>query len=228
MTSALRLVVFDVDGTLIDSQDFIVAAMTRAFDQIGRAVPARADILSIVGLSLPQAVAQLVPDMSDAEVHETADLYKAAFVALRSERGGEAHAPLYAGARAALERLGQQDELFLGVATGKAMRGLDHMLDTHDLRSFFHTLQTADHHPSKPHPSMLMQTLKDTGVEAVQAVMIGDTSYDIDMARAAGFHAIGVGWGYHPAAQLKQSGAQTVIDHFDDLDAALNDIWANT
>ncbi len=221
----LRLVVFDMDGTLIDSQDFIVEAMQRAFAAMGQAAPARADILSIVGLSLPQAVARLAPDMDAAAVAEGTAQYKQAFIDLRAARGGEAAAPMYDGARAALETLHARDEVFLGVATGKARRGLDHAYHAHDIGHFFHTSQTADDHPSKPHPSMLTRTLADTGVEPSQAVMIGDTTFDIEMGRAAGFRTIGVSWGYHPVAALHAAGADVVIDSFDGLDPVLAQFW---
>ena len=221
----LRLVVFDMDGTLIDSQDFIAEAMSRAFTAMGRPAPARPDILSIVGLSLPQAVARLAPDMDAAAVEQGAELYKRSFIALREERGGEASAPLYPGAREALERLQPRDELFLGVATGKARRGLDHAFRAHDIGHFFHTSQTADDHPSKPHPSMLHAALTETGVEPGNAVMVGDTTYDIEMGRAAGCRTIGVSWGYHPVSALSAAGADLVIEGFDALDAALKSVW---
>lgn len=221
----LRLVVFDVDGTLIDSQDFIVEAMNRAFAAMGRAPLPRAEVLSIVGLSLPDAIGRLVPELSSVQIAEAAQLYKDMFIQLRAEKGGEAAAPLYPGARAALEALHARDEVLLGVATGKARRGLDHAYDAHDLRQFFVTSQTADHHPSKPHPSMLRAALAETGVEAAQAVMIGDTSFDMEMGRAAGYRTIGVTWGYHPAEALVQAGADVLIDSYADLPAALDQIW---
>lgn len=224
----LKLVVFDMDGTLIDSQDFIVEAMTRAFTHMGLAVPPRAQILSIVGLSLPQAVARLAPDLSPEEVQAGAAHYKQAFLHIRAERGGEAAAPMYPGARAALERLHPRDEVFLGVATGKARRGLHHAFTAHDIGHFFHTSQTADDHPSKPHPAMLYATLEETMVEPEESVMIGDTTFDIEMGRAAGFRTIGVSWGYHPVADLHAAGADLVIDTFDALDDALEQLWSQT
>lgn len=222
----LKLVVFDMDGTLIDSQDFIVEAMTRAFNHMNLTVPPRADILSIVGLSLPQAVAQLAPQLSDDEVDAGAGIYKQAFLHLRAEKGGEGASPMYPGAYAALQRLHPRDEVFLGVATGKARRGLEHAFDAHKIGQFFHTSQTADDHPSKPNPSMLLSALDETMVEPEDSVMIGDTTFDIDMGRAAGFRTIGVSWGYHPVADLKAAGADLIIDTFDALDDALNHLWS--
>ncbi|MBN2907619.1 MAG: HAD-IA family hydrolase [Rhodobacteraceae bacterium] len=224
--SDLRLVVFDVDGTLIDSQDFIVAAMTRAFGQMGLTVPPRAEILSIVGLSLPEAIARLAPTLDADAVAGGVAIYRESFFALRAESGGEGVVPMYPGARAALDRLAARDEVLLGVATGKARRGVVHFVESHGLHGMFQTTQTADDHPSKPHPSMLLAALGETGVAAGQAVMIGDTSFDIQMGRAAGFRTIGVAWGYHPVADLHAAGADRVIDTFDALDAALLEIWS--
>ena len=111
----------------------------------------------------------------------------------------------------------------MGVATGKSRRGLDHVLEAHGLRRFFVTEQVADHHPSKPHPSMVQAALAETGVAPEDAVMIGDTSFDIDMGRAAGVRTVGVGWGYHGAGRLER--ADIVIDAFSALPAALETVW---
>ncbi|MEO0679341.1 MAG: HAD-IA family hydrolase [Pseudomonadota bacterium] len=218
----LRLVVFDVDGTLIDSQAFILAAMRRGFDAVGRAAPPDAAILSIVGLSLPEAVRRLAPDLPGPRAEALVDAYRRAFRAQREDSGGEAASPLYPGARAALRRLAAQPATLLGVATGKARRGLDHALAAHGLDGLFQTLQTSDLHPSKPHPSMLQATLRDAGVEAGRAAMVGDSSYDMQMARSAGLFAIGVAWGYHDADALRAAGAEAVIDRFEALDAVLD------
>ncbi|UWP95685.1 HAD-IA family hydrolase [Aliiroseovarius crassostreae] len=223
--SDLKLVVFDVDGTLIDSQDVIVEAMSRSFADMGVAIPTRQEILSIVGLSLQEAIATLVPDMPEAEVAQAADGYKDMFVKLRAEKGGEAAAPMYPGARAALEQLHARDEVLLGVATGKAKRGLDHAYQAHDIGHFFLTSQTADTHPSKPHPSMLHATLAETGADAQRAVMIGDTTFDISMGVAAGFRTIGVTWGYHDTQQLLAAGADLLIDSYEALIPALETLW---
>lgn len=218
----LRLAVFDMDGTLIDSQDLIVTAMQEAFDGVGLPAPDRVGMLSVVGLSLPLAMEVLVPEAGAAAHADLTARYRAAFLRQREEMGAEAMAPLYPGARAALERLAAQDDLLLGVATGKARRGLNHTLTSHDLGRFFHTTQTADDHPSKPDPSMLMRCLAETGADAGRAVMIGDTDFDIRMGRAAGFATIGVAWGYHPVARLEAAGADIVIGGFAELDAALD------
>ena len=219
----LRLVVFDVDGTLMDSQDFILMAMARAFALAGYPAPSKADVLAIVGLSLEKAVSVLLPGLGVDENARAVALYRQSFLDLRAELGGEAKVPLYPGARAALERLHKVEDILLGVATGKAKRGLDHAYESHGIGHYFITSQTADFHPSKPHPSMLRQALRDTGVEAAKAVMVGDTEYDMEMGRAAGFATIGVSWGYHPLSRL--GAADVIIDNFAELDAALQSVW---
>ncbi len=222
--SPLRLVIFDVDGTLIDSQDFIVAAMRRAFAEAGRPAPPDAATLGIVGLSLPQAMEVLVPGVPGAGRDRLVQLYKDSFLFLREQGGGKADAPFYPGAREALERLDGAGYL-LSIATGKARRGLDHMLDSHGLRRFFTGTQTADDAPSKPHPGMVLNCLAATGVAAAEAVVVGDTEYDMAMARAAGARAVGVGWGYHSSERLRRGGAERIVGDFAALDAVLDEIW---
>ncbi|MEE9454262.1 MAG: HAD-IA family hydrolase [Paracoccaceae bacterium] len=226
--SDLKLVVFDVDGTLIDSQDVIFEAMSRTFRRMNRPVPSKAKTLSVVGLSLEEAVAKIAPDLTDTEVIAGADMYRRSFIEMRGETGGEAHAPLYPGALSALERLHSIDEILLGVATGKARRGLDHAYETHDIGHFFATSQTADGHPSKPHPAMLESALFETGCDAARAVMIGDTEFDIEMGKAAGFTTIAVSWGYHPLERLAGSSPDFIIDDFYALHAVLDEIWAGS
>ena len=220
----LRLVIFDVDGTLIDSQDYILAAMTRAFATAGLPAPAAQATLGIVGLSLPEAMDVLIPDLAATDRDRLVQLYKDSFRAIREESGGEAHSPFYPGARAALDRLDSAGYL-MSIATGKARRGLNHMLDSHGLAPLFVGTQTADDAPSKPHPGMVLNCLAATGVEACDAVVVGDTEYDMAMARAAGVRALGVGWGYHPEDRLARGGAERILADFAALDAALDAIW---
>jgi phosphoglycolate phosphatase len=219
-----RLVIFDVDGTLIDSQDFILAAMRRAFALAGRPAPSDAATLGIVGLSLPQAMEVLAPGAPGAGRDRLVQLYKDSFRALREAGGGEALSPFYPGAREALERLDGAGYM-LSIATGKARRGLDHMLDAHGLRRLFTGTQTADDAPSKPHPGMVLNCLAATGVERQHAVVVGDTEYDMAMARAAGARAVGVDWGYHSTERLLRGGAERIVSDFAALDAALDEIW---
>lgn len=222
MTARSRLVVFDVDGTLVDSQAVIVASMGDAFAAEGMVPPSRSDILGIVGLSLPKAMMRLTPD---GPIERMVQSYKDSFVARRAAEGSAQSSPLYPGARVMLERLQTMPDIALGIATGKSRRGLDLLIEAHGLEGMFVTQQVADYHPSKPHPAMLHAALDETFVEAGDAVMIGDTTYDMQMAEAAGIPFIGVSWGYHPVSHL--TGAATVLTEFSELDAALNDLWGS-
>ncbi len=221
MSAPLRLVIFDVDGTLVDSQVSIVTAMTAAFQAVGVPVPDRAAILSIVGLSLDQAMEQLVPDQPLVTRDRLVAAYKDAYHANRLQLGAGS-APLYPGARAMLQRLHAVPEILLGIATGKSRRGLDALLEAHDLARYFVTQQVADHHPSKPHPSMVLTAMDQAGTTPADTVMIGDTRFDMQMAQAAGVSGIGVDWGYHPAHSLQ---TPHILSDFDQLPATLTRLW---
>ncbi|MDM7255673.1 MAG: HAD-IA family hydrolase [Paracoccus sp. (in: a-proteobacteria)] len=213
----MKLIVFDVDGTLVDSQNLINAAMASAFEGAGLAPLPMSTVLSIVGLSLPQAIARLAPGADATTQARIVEGYKESFMGARKSDP----APLYPGARDCLDRLRPREDALLGIATGKSRRGLDAMLAHHDLARHFVTAQVADDHPSKPHPSMLYRALAETG--ARQAVMIGDTVFDIEMAANAGVPAIGVSWGYHPAEALAAAGAMAVVEDYAALSAALEE-----
>lgn len=199
----LRLVIFDVDGTLVDSQGAILGAMAQAFAEVEQPMPAQAEVLAIVGLSLDAAMLRLAPEQDEVTRAAMVAAYRAAFRVERAQSGASRTAPFYPGMRALLDRLQARDDLLLGVATGKSARGLNALIAAHGLERCFVTRQTADHHPSKPHPSMIEAALSETGVAPRDAVMIGDTTFDLDMAHAAGVPAIGVGWGYHPVTALR-------------------------
>ncbi len=216
--SGVRLAVFDCDGTLVDGQAAICDAMERAFTDADMEPPPRYDIRRIVGLSLPQAVRHLTPDASEGARARVVAGYKNAYRAARAAQTLEE--PLYDGIAGVLRAL--HDEGWqLAVATGKSDRGLHHCLETHGLRDLFVSLQTADRHPSKPDPAMLIAAMTDAKATAADTVMIGDTSFDMEMAISAGVRAVGVAWGYHPSEELRAHGAQCVVDTMDELKAAL-------
>lgn len=202
-----KLAVFDCDGTLVDSQHSICTAMIRAFEGEKLLAPDRATILSVVGLSLPLAMARLLPE-AEADYHDyLSESYKLAFQQLRRENA--VSEPLYPGIAELIRQL-DADGWLLGVATGKSDRGLQLCLTHHGIHAHFVTLQTADRHPSKPHPSMLLAAMAEAGAAPETTVMIGDTSFDIDMALTAGACALGVGWGYHTPQDLIAAGAHSV------------------
>ena len=215
------LIVFDCDGTLVDSQANIIRAMIDTFDRHGLAHPDHHLIRRVVGLSLIEAMQALLPD-ADARMHDAlAQDYKLAFQRLRSNNG-LLEEPLFPGVRALLAKLADAGHL-LGVATGKSDRGLALCLDHHGLTGRFHTLQTADRHPSKPHPSMLEAAMADVGATPAETLMLGDTMFDMEMAVNAGVRAIGVDWGYHDRDELVQSGASIVLEAADALLPLLNE-----
>lgn len=216
----MKLVVFDVDGTLIDSHALIIEAMETAFEAVGLKPPGHDMILSTVGLSLPEAIEYLLPGSRKAQLDEIVGGYRNAFLAGKVSD----EAPLYPGARECLMTLAGRDDLLLGVATGKSRRGLDVVLEHHGLSGFFVTCQTADGHPSKPHPEMLFSACSCAGVDPSRTVMIGDTEFDMNMAKTAGTGAIGVSWGYHSPETLRQIGVP-VAEDFPDLHRMIEE-WA--
>lgn len=215
-----RLAVFDCDGTLVDSQANICRAMEAAYAALDLPVPPRPAIRGIVGLSLVEAVAKLSPDATADRHRDLAAAYKQAFWAMRADGTLDAE-PLYDGLVALLDALAA-DGWALGVATGKSDRGLGLLLAHHGLTDRFVTLQTADRHPSKPHPAMLEAAMAQAGADPHMTAMIGDTSYDMAMARAAGVRAVGVTWGYHREALLREAGAQAIAHACADVRGCLS------
>ncbi|MBL6935413.1 MAG: HAD-IA family hydrolase [Alphaproteobacteria bacterium] len=216
-TERLRLAVFDLDGTLVDSLHIIVEAMTNACRTHGLPPLPSEQVRRIVGLPLLEAIAILLPGEETTRHGDLAQSYRTAFHDLR--QGDDFEEPLYPGALAALDTL-ESAGFLLGIATGKSHRGLVKTLENHDLERRFVTLQTADQGPGKPAPHMLQRALAEAGADNVDSVMIGDTVFDMEMARAAGVPAIGVAWGYHESGDLLNSGAALVVEHFDDVPAA--------
>ena len=209
-----RLAIFDCDGTLVDSQINICLAMEDCFARAGLEAPCRERARRVVGLSLVEAMRAMLPE-ADPEFHVTlAEDYKLAFHRLRGQ--GLVDEPLYEGVADLIDAL-DTDGWLLGIATGKSDRGLGLCLAHHGLSRRFVTLQTADRHPSKPHPSMVEQAMADAGADRASTIMIGDTSFDMAMARAAGVTAIGVAWGYHEPRELRDAGAHHVADHPSDI-----------
>lgn len=217
------LVIFDCDGTLVDSQHSIVAAMTAAWRGIGLADPDPAAVRRVVGLSLVDAIAALLPEASCERHLALAEDYKHAF--LMQRQAGTTHEPLFPGIRETLHALDRAG-ILMGIATGKSHRGLTSTLATHDLAGLFVTLQTADHAPGKPDPGMVEQALAESGAERERTLVVGDTVYDVEMARRAGVPAIGVAWGYHSPRELAAAGARCVVRDADELTPVILDLLA--
>jgi len=215
----MQLIIFDCDGTLVDSQHAICAAMAHAFSALTLPVPTRDRVLDIVGLSLPQVFAVLAGDQPDSVQAKLVELYRAGGP---GPHAGAARDPLFAGVAELIAALACRDDVVLGIATGKSRRGVARILEREAWSGHFLTIQTADDHPSKPHPAMIVQAMAEVGADASTTIMVGDTSYDMEMAVNAGVHGIGVGWGYHAPARLLQAGARLIIDEAADLMAVID------
>jgi phosphoglycolate phosphatase len=213
----VKLVIFDVDGTLVDSQKIIVAAQRIAFESHGLEPPSRERSLSIVGLSLMEAFTALAGPK--APVADLVEAYKNAFGRLRMDPAHEE--PLFPGAAETLDWLMAHEAALLGIATGKSRRGVAHLLERHRWDRVFATVQTADDAPSKPHPGMLERAMEEVGARPEDTVMIGDSSFDMAMARAAGVLPIGVSWGFQPVAALREAGADRIVDSYAELKESL-------
>ena len=204
-----RLAIFDCDGTLVDNEGTILAAVEETFAIHGLTVPPPKVRRGVIGLGLFEAMARLAPDQDEDVQRQLTETYKSCFFRARQE--GRVEEPLFDGVLDLIDDL-ERDGWVLAVATGKSDRGLKHCLDGHGIHARFVSLQTADRHPSKPHPSMVEQALADAGASPRTCFVVGDTAYDMSMARAAGAGALGAGWGYHDDAELLAGGAQLIAE----------------
>jgi len=215
----LRLAIWDVDGTIVDSRTTISACMDRAFERHGLKAPGYERTRTMVGLGLFEGIAELVePGTSDDMIAALCASYKEAFVAHRSEPGFSEQ--LYAGAMQSIRQLSENNWL-LAISTGKSRRGLDAIFKTHDLEKYFDTIWCADDGPGKPSPFMCQEAMGAVGAEPHETLMIGDAVHDMRMARAAGITAYGVTWGFGTEAELEKSGAHKVHKSFEDLNTSL-------
>ena len=207
----LKLAIWDMDGTIVDSRDVIQTAMTRAFEMCGLPGPAYDDTRKVVGLGLHEVCQILAPDYHD--VPGLTEAYKQAFVARRSEP--DFAEPLYDGAIETLERLANEGWL-IAMATGKSHRGIRAIFEMHPLEPYFDTIWCADDGPGKPHPFMVEQAMAALGAEPHQSVMIGDAIHDITMGRNAGVHTIGA------AEELEAVGVHELVHEYAALNTALD------
>lgn len=217
----MKLVVFDMDGTLIDSSAFITSTLHEAFETNGLPAVSEAQARNIIGLSLEVALEQL-SGLSGGELDELVTLYRKTYRQKLMEQHDQE--PLYAGAKETLLELHKRPDIVLAIATGKGLSGVDRILALHGLTDLFVSKQTPDHNPSKPDPGMLFRAMEETGAESCDTVMIGDTSYDIDMAIAANTGALGVTWGSHDVQTLADCGAHVIVDQYSHVVDAIDDI----
>ncbi len=203
--SEKALILFDVDGTIFNSKSIILGGFVKAFKTVGKDVPDESDITRTIGLSLKTAIAQMAPSLNEEDIVRVMHAYKECFVGVRNK------APFYPGMRRLIGALAQYPHLTIGAATGKELRGLNPMLENNGMSGWFTVRQTPDNHPSKPHPSMIWEAIKTGDFHPNRVVMIGDTSFDIDMAHAADVKSIGVTWGYH-GIELRASKPSVLVN----------------
>lgn len=210
----MKLVIFDMDGTLVDSVALTVEAATVAFEALGQAVPDDALIRSVSGLNLHVGVSRLAPDADEAMIEALGKRYRQEY---HDRVSANLREPLFPGTVEVLEALSARDDTFLALATGKELHGATRVLSTHNILPLFSSLQTPDNNMSKPHPEMIHTAMAAVGAKPTQTVMIGDTSHDIKMAVAAKVPSIGVSWGYHAVDELNDAGANAIIDDYSQL-----------
>jgi phosphoglycolate phosphatase len=216
----VKLIIFDIDGTLVDSQNLIVETQRRTFLAHGIEPPTRERSLSIVGLSLLEAFTVLVgPEGPAAAMVET---YRSTFRAVVADPRFQE--PLFPQALETLRALHRRDDVLLGIATGKSRRGVERLLALPGWGGLFSTIQTADDAPSKPHPGMILQAMSETGIAPASTFMIGDSTYDMIMTRAAGATPVGVSWGYHASDDLREAGAVAIVESYAELAPLLDEL----
>lgn len=210
----IKLFVFDFDGTLSDSAQFICDTMKQAFNSHDKSPPSDHVVRQIIGLQLEQAIRVIDQELSQADVVKIAKNYRDIYRTQRQK--GALTDSLFSGAQDVLELINVQDHL-AGIATGKSRRGLEGDIERYQIAHYFIGYETSDHHPSKPHPAMLQSMIQQSGLNETDTIMIGDTTYDMQMAKSAGALAIGVSWGCHTVDQLKQAGADYIVTDFSQL-----------
>ncbi len=210
-----KLIIFDCDGTLVDSQHAIISAMQQGADICHLPRPLAEDIRKCVGMSLENCAYTLYPDLSASLLKKLVESYKDIFHQQRLQADYEE--PLYPEAETVIRQLAKYDHLILAIATGKARRGLDHTLAYHNLSDCFTLLKTSDDGPGKPHPHILLQALDETGIFSHNSLMIGDTTFDMEAGKRANCHTCGVTWGYHSEQDLHQKGADHIVHTYPDL-----------
>lgn len=217
---SLKLAIWDMDGTIVDSREVISTSMVRAFETVGLIPPSYDETRQIVGLALEEACRRLAPEhTSDDTLAHLVEAYRQAFIARRTEE--DFKEPLYDGAVETLERLANDDWL-IAMATGKSRRGIDAIFSMHPLAQYFDTIHCADDGPGKPHPAMCLEAMKKIGTEPHESLMIGDAVFDMQMGRAAGLHSLGVTWGFGTREELEAAGAHHISEAYDELNLELD------
>ena len=214
----MRLVIFDMDGTLIDSEALIVDTVNSAFRDANEALPDVQAIRAVSGITARDAIVYLAPNADAARV----DVLLEGFSTHYRRNAGQAREPMFAGALEALDRLQADPETILAIATDKAYSDAVTLLERHGIVGRFNSIETPTHNRGKPDPQMIETAMSKAGAERHQPVMLGDTTHDMKTAKAGGVKAVGVAWGYHQPVDLRAAGADVVIERFEQLDGAID------
>ncbi|MBT4738964.1 MAG: HAD-IA family hydrolase [Rhodospirillaceae bacterium] len=220
--SELSLVILDLDGTLVDSRQLIIHIMNVAADEAGIPHPTDEATGRIIGLSLERAIEELFPDESSRSRAGVLDAYRVEALRMRADPADPES--LFIGAHEAVRALRDAGYL-LGIATGKARRGVEHFCTRYNMGGWFDTVQTPDTNPSKPHPGMIESAMAETGIPASRTVMVGDTVFDLEMARNAGVFGVGVSWGNHPVCELERAGSHHIVEAIEDLPQVIANVF---
>ncbi|MEI6984544.1 MAG: HAD-IA family hydrolase [Rhodospirillaceae bacterium] len=219
----MKLALFDCDGTLVDSQLAIVSAMTTAWLAFGLVEgPDPAEVRRLAALPLTEAITIMLPGQDAWKIKRLSGLCRDALYQ-RRHSGNRLPEPLFPGTREALEAL-RDHGLMLGIATGMSYHYLVDLLERHGIKDWFTTLQTADRVPGKPGPDMVFRALEESCTKLDETVVIGDTTYDIEMAHAAGVGSIGVSWGYHDVQELAMAGVRRIVNSREEMAEAVLEV----
>jgi len=221
VSDPLRLVIFDLDGTLVDSAGGIHRCIVKTLEHHSLPTVTYEYVLGGIGLGLREAWVRIAPDANDELLDALSATYRDYFLASRA--AGEEQDPLFPGTREALRALEDAGHL-LGIATNKGRPGVEHVLKLHGIGAHFAAIRSAHDGPAKPHPDALLDVLRKTGVEACHAVFVGDTETDMMTAENAGVAALGVGWGYHAPELLLRHGAKAIAKDFSELPALVEEL----
>lgn len=207
----MMLLIFDWDGTLIDSSEKIISCMQRAAETSGLSMLSDAQVKSIIGLGLPEAIYTLYPDVELASRENFREHYARHYI-----EADQVPCEFFPGVLDTLEHFKSEGHQLV-IATGKARRGLNRILANMQLLDFFHGSRCSDETQSKPHPQMLQELLREFSRQPDEAVMVGDTTFDMEMAQRARVPRIAVSYGVHNVEVLKQFDPRAVIHHFEEL-----------
>lgn len=216
MSKAFELIVFDWDGTLMDSHQRILDCLKAAANDCDATQLTDDQFSNVIGLGLKEATENLYPAFSAQQVAEYSDRYRHHYIIENNT-----HSPLFKGAKSMLEIL-QEKGYWMAVATGKGRQGLDLVLDESELRSFFLATRSASETFSKPHPLMLEEIMHELAIEPDQTLMVGDTEYDMELAQNAGTHSLAVSYGVHSIERLLKHNPLGFIDNIQELPEWLN------